>query len=35
MALQDVTVLQQLRGHTSDVTTCDFAPNFTLITGSR
>lgn len=31
----DVTILQQLKGHTSDVTCCDFAPNFTLITGSR
>ncbi|KAJ8955721.1 hypothetical protein NQ318_008593 [Aromia moschata] len=27
-------ILQTLRGHTSDVTSCDFAPNFTLVTGS-
>ncbi|KAJ8924304.1 hypothetical protein NQ315_007097 [Exocentrus adspersus] len=26
--------LQSLRSHTSDVTSCDFAPNFTLVTGS-
>ncbi|XP_019872433.2 WD repeat, SAM and U-box domain-containing protein 1 isoform X2 [Aethina tumida] len=31
---QNLKILQKLRGHTSDVTTCDFAPNFTLITGS-
>lgn len=28
-------VLQTLKGHTSDVTCCDIAPNFTIITGSR
>ncbi|KAL3286662.1 hypothetical protein HHI36_001161 [Cryptolaemus montrouzieri] len=27
-------ILQKIEGHTSDVTTCDFASNLTLITGS-
>ncbi|CAH1163015.1 unnamed protein product [Phaedon cochleariae] len=30
----NVKIIQTIRGHTSDVTCCDFAPNFTLITGS-
>ncbi|CAG9766318.1 unnamed protein product [Ceutorhynchus assimilis] len=28
------TILQSLRGHTSDVNCCAFSPNFTLVTGS-
>lgn len=28
-------LLQGLKGHTSDVTSCDFAPNYVLVTGSR
>lgn len=35
MDVENVTVLQQLYGHGSDVTSCDFTPNFTLVTGSR
>uniref|UniRef100_A0A1Y1JZX4 WD repeat, SAM and U-box domain-containing protein 1 n=2 Tax=Photinus pyralis TaxID=7054 RepID=A0A1Y1JZX4_PHOPY len=31
---ENVHVVQTLTRHTSDVTCCDFAPNFTLITGS-
>lgn len=30
-----VTILQCIKGHKSDVTSCDFAPNFTLVTASR
>ncbi|KAK4885802.1 hypothetical protein RN001_002073 [Aquatica leii] len=30
----DIHVVQTLNKHSSDVTCCDFAPNFTLITGS-
>ncbi|KAK9723454.1 U-box domain [Popillia japonica] len=29
-----VKILQRLPAHTSDVTSCDFAPNFNLVTGS-
>lgn len=32
---QRAKLLQGLTGHTSDVTSCDFAPNYLLITGSR
>ncbi|CAH0551749.1 unnamed protein product [Brassicogethes aeneus] len=32
--IQNVKILQTLRVHTSDVSTCDLAPNFTLVTGS-
>ncbi|XP_045483233.1 WD repeat, SAM and U-box domain-containing protein 1-like isoform X2 [Harmonia axyridis] len=31
---QDVKILQKVLGHKSDVTTCDFAANCTLVTGS-
>ncbi|XP_048523830.1 WD repeat, SAM and U-box domain-containing protein 1 isoform X3 [Dendroctonus ponderosae] len=31
---RSATILQNLKGHTSDVNCCDFAPNFTLVTGS-
>lgn len=32
---ETVTILQHVKGHKSDVTSCDFAPNFTLVTASR
>ncbi|XP_066142356.1 WD repeat, SAM and U-box domain-containing protein 1-like isoform X2 [Euwallacea fornicatus] len=31
---RNASVLKNLKGHTSDVNYCDFAPNFTLVTGS-
>ncbi|KAF2899885.1 hypothetical protein ILUMI_06301, partial [Ignelater luminosus] len=31
---ENIKILQNLSTHTSDVTCCDFAPNYTLITGS-
>lgn len=31
----NIKLLQSLTDHKSDVTSCDFAPNFTLVTGSR
>ncbi|KAK9884031.1 hypothetical protein WA026_004964 [Henosepilachna vigintioctopunctata] len=33
-SLGEVQILQRIKGHTSDVTTCDFAVDLTLITGS-
>nr|XP_022921310.1 WD repeat, SAM and U-box domain-containing protein 1-like [Onthophagus taurus]XP_022921311.1 WD repeat, SAM and U-box domain-containing protein 1-like [Onthophagus taurus] len=30
----NVKILQRFQAHTSDITSCDFAPNFTLVTGS-
>lgn len=31
---RSANILQSLKGHTSDVNCCDFAPNFTVVTGS-
>ncbi|XP_030764890.1 WD repeat, SAM and U-box domain-containing protein 1-like isoform X2 [Sitophilus oryzae] len=31
---RDANILQTLKGHFSDINSCDFAPNFTLVTGS-
>ncbi|XP_076268665.1 WD repeat, SAM and U-box domain-containing protein 1-like isoform X2 [Rhynchophorus ferrugineus] len=31
---RNANLLQTLKGHTSDINSCDFAPNFTLVTGS-
>ncbi|XP_017783076.1 PREDICTED: WD repeat, SAM and U-box domain-containing protein 1 isoform X2 [Nicrophorus vespilloides] len=34
VTIEKATILQCLTGHTSDVTSCDFGPNFMLVTGS-
>ncbi|XP_060523216.1 WD repeat, SAM and U-box domain-containing protein 1-like isoform X2 [Cylas formicarius] len=34
LAKRNAKLLQGIKGHSSDVTSCDFAPNFTLVTGS-
>lgn len=32
---EDIKILQTLKKHTNDVTSCDFTPNFSIVTGSR
>ncbi|XP_050306256.1 WD repeat, SAM and U-box domain-containing protein 1-like isoform X2 [Anthonomus grandis grandis] len=34
LTARNTNIIQTLKGHTSDVNCCDFAPNFTLVTGS-